>query len=350
MSAQTSPEEIEDLVTLAAHQGVPVSRTTLVDLRSRVGHEQACARIARAGSLMDAAAALGMELDYVGASRRLGQAGQDVDLATERLRGVANRRELAAFADRHGVAVDPDDLRTYGCSAKDDPHAWIRAVGRVLDAASALGLDIEPRSAWAYVANGDGDAEAAIAKLRRQAAARRRRSSHYCLVSGRGRTWSRRDRTNALARCACDRCEERLRIELDTYTRWILRFEAPLPMRSEQDLEQESWLALNRSLASWERLGDFTPYYGTILSNHMAALNRWFRTEGRGGQQPLSLDADAFTAGDGRRVELIETVPDRTMDTAKIVELRETIEEFLAARGDAASQACVAFEARRLLA
>jgi DNA-directed RNA polymerase specialized sigma24 family protein len=130
----------------------------------------------------------------------------------------------------------------------------------------------------------------------------------------------------------------------------MLRFEAPLPMKADEDLQQEAWIALDRALATWEGLGDFTAYYGTVLANHMAALNRWFTTEGRGGEQPLSLDADAFRDGDGRRVELIETVPDRTMDTAKIVQIRETINELVAARGDIATQACIAYESRSLLA
>jgi hypothetical protein len=124
----------------------------------------------------------------------------------------------------------------------------------------------------------------------------------------------------------------------------MIRFERPLPLKDDDDLQQEAGLALIKALDHWDGTGDFTAYYGSILANHMASLNQWFATQGRGGERPLSLDAEIFTRRDGKRVELVETVPDRSMDTLKIVLIRESIAEYLAAADDAATRACVVYD------
>lgn len=157
-------------------------------------------------------------------------------------------------------------------------------------------------------------------------------------------------RINQVARCACRRCVAFLLRELERYTSSITRFERPLPLKDQDDVRQEAGVALVRALDDWEGEGSFKAYYGTVLANHMASLNRWFTTQGRGGEQPLSLDADAFVGSEDSRVALIDTVPDRSLDTATIVMIRESIFEYLASVDDASRRACIAYEAHALVA
>jgi hypothetical protein len=337
----------QSLMDFADERGVRISRDTVGSLRGVIGEEAARDRIACAARLIDFAAVLGVELDYTSASHRLGYAGRDFDTAARRLREQVVSRDLAAFAERHGVRVDVSKLPGYACSRGENPHEWVRAVARVLDVASELGIPLEARGAWARVSNCGGDVDAAVAKLRALAESRRRRGSHYCRALGRGQ--SRTARVNAAAGCKCRGCVEHLTEELRRYTRWMIRFERPLPLKDDDDLQQEAGLALINALDHWDGTGDFTAYYGSILANHMASLNQWFATQGRGGERPLSLDAEVFTRHEGKRVELVETVPDRSMDTLKIVLIRESIAEYLAAADDAATRACVVYDTNEAL-
>lgn len=355
---ETRAETTSELRALAAERGVPVSAEAIQALRRGRGHAEARKRIERAGWLIDfAALELGIELNYRNAARRLASVGQDVERACARLHAQVSRgellpkraagKELASFAAAHGVKLTDSTARQH--AARDgDPHQRIVSLALVLDEASKLGLNVDERSARGRIVQAHGDTNAVIAKMRRQAAARRRRASHYCHVPQRTQRRLSRAQLNEIARCRCARCVERLLVALQAYTRSVVRAEAPRQLPHD-DAIQEARITLVRALDDWTGDGDFTAFYGTLLGTHFTSLSRWFTTEGRGGDQPLSLDAEVFAYRDGGRVDLIDTIPDRTMDTLRIVLIRESIGEYLAAADDEATRACIRFETRQIL-
>jgi hypothetical protein len=351
-------ETVTELRAFAAERGVFVSANTIRTLRRGRGHTEARERIERAARLIDfAALELGIELSYRTAALRLASARQDLEKACARLHAQVSRgellparaagQELASFAAGHGVKLANRTARQH--AARDgDPREQIRSLALVLDEASKLGLNVDERSARGRIVQARGDTNAVIAKLRRQATSRRRRASHYCHVPHHAHRRLSRKQLNDIARCSCSRCVERLVVELQAYTRSVVRAEAPRQLPRD-DAVQEARIALIRALDDWTGHGDFTAFYGTLLGTHFTSLSRWFTTEGRGGEQPLSLDAEVFAYRDGGRVDLIETIPDRTMDTLRIVLIRESIGEYLAAADDEATRACIRFETRQAI-
>lgn len=222
----------------------------------------------------------------------------------------------------------------------------MRAVARVLDAASEFGIALDARSAWARVTRANGDAEAVVKRLRSRATSRRRRRSGLCRLLGRPRGATREEQVDSMASCGCDhRCSPRLREMLGAYTATIVRHEAPSVL-TRDDALQEADLALLEALEDWSPEGHFASFYGTVLANRFTSIARWWSTDGRGGETPLSLDSAVFEHATGRRVELIETVRDRTIDTAEIAFARLRIAEELAARHAAAMAACDVYRAR----
>ena len=352
-------ETVGDLCAFAADRGVPIAYETIRVMRRDRGSVATRDTILRAARLIDfAALELGVELTYPMAARRLAGADQDVDQACGRLRAQVScgevpatheaAKEFARFAANHGVSVADDTARRH--AARDgEPRQQVKSVARVLDEASKLGLDVDERSARGRLVQAHGDVDAVIARMRSQATARRRRASHYCDAPCHTRRRLGRRQINDAARCSCARCVERLVVELQAYTRSVVRAEAPRQLPHD-DATQEARITLIRALDDWTDQGDFTAFYGTLLGNHFASLNRWFTTQGRGGEQPLSLDAEIFAYRDGGRVDLIDTIPDRTMDTLRIVLIRESVNEYLAAVDDEAVQACIRFETNEVLA
>jgi hypothetical protein len=139
----------------------------------------------------------------------------------------------------------------------------------VLDEASKLGLDVDERSARGRIVQAQGDTNAVIARMRRQATARRRRASHYYHAPCRTQCRPSRKQLNDAAPCSCARCVERLVVELQAYTRSVVRAEAPRQLPNDDAL-QEARIALIRALDDWIDQGDFTVFYGTLLGNHFA--------------------------------------------------------------------------------
>ena len=352
-------ETVGDLRAFAADRGVRVGAETIRALHRRRGSSETRQRIERAAHLIDfAALELGVELGYQSAAGRLAAVSQNVEEACGRLREQVARGELpvtrpaakefARFAAAHGVSLADDTARRH--AARDgDPREQVKSLARVLDEASKLGLKVDDRSARGRLVQAQGNTEAVVARMRQQATSRRRRASHYCRAPCHTRRRLGRRQINDAARCSCARCVERLVVELQAYTRSVVRAEAPRQLPHD-DATQEARITLIRALDDWTDQGDFTAFYGTLLGNHFASLSRWFTTQGRGGEQPLSLDAEIFAYRDGGRVDLIDTIPDRTMDTLRIVLIRESVNEYLAAADNEAAQACVRFETNQMLA
>lgn len=351
------PTTVRRLLAFADELGWGLSPSTARSMCGRHGFEAARERLERSVALMDRAARdLGVEIDLRTASRRLALAGFDVPTALARLRDqVAEGRRpadaaaglrLATYAAERGVELSPARAAVRASDDDGDPYALVRAVARVLDVATDLGIALDARSAWARVTRAGGDADAVVARLRSRATNRWRRRSGLCRLLGRPRGATREEQLNSMARCGCDRrCGPRVRAELEPYTATIVRHESP-SMLTREEAWQEADLALLDALEDWSSDGSFTSFYGTVLANRFTSIARWWSTEGRGGESPLSLDSAVFEHATGRRVELVETVPDRTKDTAKIAMARLRIAELIAARRAAAVAACDAYQPR----
>lgn len=350
--------DAQALVDFADDRGVDLPLRTARQMCRDLGYELACTCVAGAQWLMDAAARdLGVDLTQRGARIRLAAARYDLSMAFARLRrqvahgrhprDVDAGRRLQAFADVEGVRITLDTATRHASDHGAEAYAHVRDVARVLDCASRLGLALDEPGASARIRHAEGDAEAVVGRLELQARRRDRRGSRFCLLSGSLGSTTRRAPVNNIARCACERCIERLVERLRPYTTAIVRSEGP-SILGRDDAHQEADVALVEASDCWPEEGDFTAFYGTVLANKLTSIARWHSTQGRGGQQPLSLDETIFPTRTGRPTDLLDTLPHFSVDPLFVVMLKEGIQESRAAGHDAIQQRCIVYELERL--
>lgn len=333
------PPEETRLAQRASQQGATLSAG---DLRRLARLDLACARrtVDEVCRIIRAARGEEIELSFPAAHQRLDAAGGNVAEATRRVLWSLEHRpgmpEAIAHADAVGVSLAPRTihrlLRRRGLPAT---LRYMDALGAMMDHAVKLGLSCpQSLATWRLSRAGD-DLDAAIADLTAERRRRVAQLSGPCSVSIPPAALGAR--ANAFAGCGCPRCRERLAAQLHNYIGRMLAdpYFRDLGHDEGRGVANEE---LIRAVESWPG-GNFTGWFSRRFRTRVRSL---YAARSQEEREQLSLDAPAVLAddGDGRLVPLGERVPDRSIDVAEIVILRELLAtEALAQRAACAARA-----------
>lgn len=330
-TSRFTTEETSHLIGRAARRAVTLDAGSLKRLQTR-DYLRAVRTVDDVCQIVHAGRQEERELSFAAALQRLENCGGDLALTIRRLRWAVETYpgmpEAIALAEALGVTLTAEYI--YSLSRKrgrSDTMKHIEHVAAVMDHAALLGIRCPQSTASWKLGRAGGDVVRALDDLTDEHRRRIARLSSPCrvLIPPRGLA----DRANAFAECGCLRCQDRLAVQMQPYIGKMVT--APLCAGLDRDeARAQANAELLRSIESWPG-GNFSGWF----SSRFRLLVRSMRAaQGERTRMEISLDAPEVLAddGDGSQVPLGERIPDRTVDVAKIVELRERVAEAEIAR------------------
>jgi len=324
-------EETSDLIARAVRRVVTLDAGSLRRLQPK-GYLQAVRTVDHVCQIVHAGRQEERELSFATALQRLENCGGDPALAVRRVRWAAETYpgvpETLSLAEELGVMLKPRSI--YSLIRKRGrlgATRHIEHIAAVMDHAALLGIACPQSTANWKLGRAGGDVARVLDDLTDRHRKRIARLSSPCRVLVPPRPLA--DRTNAFARCGCLRCQDRLAVQMQPYIGKLIT--APLCAGLDRDEA--------RAQANGELIAAIETWPGQNFSGWFSACFRLRVRSMRAVQRErermeISLDAPVVLAddGDGSQVPLGERIPDRTVDVAKIVELRERVAEAEIAR------------------
>jgi hypothetical protein len=331
-TSRFTTEETSHLIARAARRAVTLDAGSLRRLQTR-DYLRAVRTVDDVCQIVHTGRQEELELSFAEALKRLENCGGDLALAIRRLRWAVETYpgmpEAISLAEEVGVSLKPSRSIYSLIRERGRPGAMrhIEHLASVMDHAALLGIACPQSTATWKLGRAVGDIARVLDDLTDGHRKRIARLSSPCrvLVPPRGLA----DRTNAYARCGCLRCQDRLAVQMQPYIGKMVtaplcagldRDEARAQANDELLVAIETWPG--RNFSGW-----FSSRFRLRVRSMRAAQREKERME-------ISLDAPAVLAddGDGSQVPLGERIPDRTIDVAKIAELRERVAEAEIAR------------------
>jgi hypothetical protein len=227
---------------------------------------------------------------------------------------------IARHAANRGVALTAGSI---GCLTRQlgerKTAIYIDNIGKIMDAASMLGMECSQARATRRLSRAGGDVEQVIAEFAAEHRRRADRRNAPCRVPVPPHALT--DRPNAFAGCGCPHCCERLASHMERYINKMIaaRFFSGL---DREEARGEAYLELVRSIDTWPG-GNFTGWFSVRFTNRVKEI---YRSRSNLERETMSLDTDMVPSHDNARtVPLAERIPDRTVDVLTIVLLRERI-------------------------
>jgi hypothetical protein len=324
---RATPAEIDRLIERAVRHDITLSASRAKTLASH-GLRAALRSIDDAAYLMRVARDEDIVLSFEGAIWRLRICGGVVDEAIRRtIAGGAELRagvtETVAYAAARGIVLQPNSVHhLFRRHGRPGTRRYVDDLAEIMDAAARLGIECPQTLASHRLSRADGDAQRVIDEFAAEHRRRADRLTVRCRVTAPPHNLAAR--SNAFAGCGCPRCRQRLAEQMTHYIAKMIA--GPFFSRLDPDeARAEANLELIRSIDSWPG-GNFTGWFAARFKHRVQQLYSRRRPEE---DQMLSLDAAAVLANDdgGRMVPLGERIPDRTVDVAQIVLLRERVSE-----------------------
>jgi hypothetical protein len=324
-------EETSHLIARAARRAVTLDAASLRRLQTK-DYLRAVCTVDHVCQIVHTGRQEELELSFAEALRRLENCGGDPALAVRRLRWAVETYpgmpEAISLAEELGLTLKPKSIY-FLIRERGRPGAMrhMEHIAAVMDHAALLGIACpQSRATW-KLGRASGDVARVLDDLTDGHRKRIARLSSPCrvLVPPRGIA----DRTNAFARCGCLRCQDRLAVQMQPYIGKMVT----APLCAGLDRDEARAQANDELLASIENWPgrNFSGWFSSRFRLRVWSIRAAQREKGR---MEISLDAPAVLAddGNGSQVPLGERIPDRTIDVAKIVELRERVAEAEIAR------------------
>jgi hypothetical protein len=324
-------EETSHLIGRAARRAVTLDSGSLRRLLPK-GYLQAVRTVDHVCQIVHAGRPEELELSFAAALRRLENCAGDVTLAVRRLRWAVETRpgmpEAISLAEALGVTLAAESIYAlFRERGRPGTMKHIEHIAAVMDQAVLLGIRCPQSTASWKLGRAGGELVRVLDDLTDEHRRRVARLSSPCrvLVPPRGLA----DRANAFAGCGCLRCQDRLAFQMQPYIGKMVA--APLCAGLDRDeARAQANAELLTAVETWPG-GNFTGWFSSRFRLRVRSMRAAQRERER---MEISLDAPAVLAddGDGSQVPLGERIPDRTVDVATIVELRERVAEAEIAR------------------
>lgn len=197
----------------------------------------------------------------------------------------------------------------------------------------AYGVDPTLKEGSNALSRNDWDGRRAAEAIIGRVVARKERLAKACTVRVRSSDFERGCQTAAL--CGCARCETWLVERLRPWIGAMVMARSWTAALELDEIKQEGAISIGRALDSWDPDGGtFMSFFPRLFECRMIEMLRYASTLGRRAEA-AAVPLDAPIVGGGNRARYVtyaDRIPDRSIDVASIVVIRERVWEIVNAR------------------